>query len=169
VRLINDIGPDITGVTLDTGNLPLSGDVPADAIARLAPYVHMTHVKDGILYRTKEGLVQQLRPVGQGIVDWEQALAILHRYEPDLHLSFEDYRAENLIRFYDDRWRRHFPELTDDDITKFEQLADQCAQRIEVGELSNVEDFNKLPFTDADRLVSYKRGARYLRNFTERK
>lgn len=169
IRLINDIGPDITGVTLDTGNLPLCGDVPLDAIKRLAPYVHMTHVKDGILYKTKEGLVQQLRPIGQGIIDWEQALTILHQYEPDLHLSFEDYRTENLIRFYDKKWRYHFPELTGADISKFEQLADQCNQRIKTGEILNVEEFRKLQFTDADRLMSYKRGAQYLREIIERK
>ena len=169
IRLINDIGPDITGVTLDTGNLPLSGDVPLDAIIRLAPYVHMTHVKDGILYKTKEGLVQQLRPIGQGIVDWEQLLIILHKYEPDLHFSFEDYRAENLIRFYDKKWRRHFPELTDDDISKFEQLADQCIQRIKTGSLINVEEFRKLQFTDTDRLMSYKNGAQYLKKIIDRK
>ena len=53
IRMIEEIGPDILGVTLDPGNLPLSGDVPNDAIERLAPYVHCTHCKDGIMYRSR--------------------------------------------------------------------------------------------------------------------
>ena len=96
LQLIDELGEDTVGVTLDTGNLPLSGDVPMDAIRRLAPYIHMTHCKDGILYITEDGIVQQLRSVGEGIVDWEKALVILGEHSPNLHLSFEDYRAENL-------------------------------------------------------------------------
>jgi hypothetical protein len=42
---------------------------PAKSQARLAPFVHATHCKDGILYRTAEGIVQQMRPVREGAVD----------------------------------------------------------------------------------------------------
>ncbi|MFC2123584.1 sugar phosphate isomerase/epimerase family protein [Bacteroidota bacterium] len=163
LRLIDEIGPDVLGVTLDTGNLPLSGDVPMDAINRLASFIHMTHCKDGILYRTKEGIVQQLRTVDQGIVDWEKALKILGKSCPDLHLSFEDYRAENLIRMYDPEWRKHFPDMTDEDILEFERLAQNCEERIRVGEIPGIKEFNSLPFGNNERLQSYKSGAEYLR------
>lgn len=163
LELIDDLGEDILGVTLDTGNLPLSGDVPMDAIKRLAPYIHMTHCKDGVLYLTEEGLVQQLRSVGKGVVNWEEALAELGKYSPNLHLSFEDYRAENLITIYDPEWRRHFPDFGDEEVEKFEALARMCEDRIKKGELLGIEEFNKLPFTDEDRLQSYKEGAAYLR------
>jgi len=169
LHLIDDLGEDVLGVTLDTGNLPLSGDVPMDAIKRLAPFIHMTHCKDGILYQTEDGIVQQLRSVGNGIVDWEQALVILGKYSPSLHLSFEDYRAENLIRFFDPDWRKHFPDLTDDDIKEFVRLAKVCEEKIENGKLLNVEEFNKLPFSDQDRLESYKKGASYLREIIRAK
>ena len=169
LHLIDDLGEDVLGVTLDTGNLPLSGDVPMDAIKRLAPFIHMTHCKDGILYQTEEGIVQQLRSVGNGIVDWEQALVILGKYSPSLHLSFEDYRAENLIRFFDPDWRKHFPDLTDDDIREFVRLAKVCEEKIENGKLLSVEEFNKLPFSDQDRLESYKKGASYLREIIRTK
>jgi len=169
LELIDELGEDILGVTLDTGNTPLSGDVPMDTIKRLAPYIHMTHCKDGILYITKEGIVQQLRSVGEGIVDWEEALVILGKHSPDLHLSFEDYRAENLIRFYDPEWRRHFPDLTDRDVAEFERLAKACEDRILKGELMGIEEFNKLPFSDEDRINSYKKGAEYLRKIIKSK
>lgn len=163
LELIDDLGEDILGVTLDTGNLPLSGDVPMDAVKRLAPYVHMTHCKDGILYQTAEGIVQQLRSVGNGVVNWVEALIELGKYSPNLHLSFEDYRAENLIKMYDARWRKHFPNFGDEDLKKFEELARMCEARIMKGEIMGVEEFNNLPFTDKDRLESYKKGALYLR------
>jgi len=74
LQLIDELGEDILGVTLDTGNLPLSADVPMDAIKRLAPYVHMTHCKDGILFITENGIVQQLRSVGEGVINWGEAI-----------------------------------------------------------------------------------------------
>lgn len=169
LQLIDDIGEDVLGITLDTGNLPLSGDVPMDAIKRLAPFIHMTHCKDGILYQTEEGIIQQLRSVGYGIVDWEQALVILGKHSPNLHLSFEDYRAENLIRFFDPVWRKHFPDLTDDDIKEFVRLAKVCEEKIKSGEMTGVEEFNNLPFTNQDRLESYKKGASYLRKIIRTK
>ena len=169
LQLIDELGEDVLGVTLDTGNLPLSADVPMDAIRRLAPYVHMTHCKDGILYITDEGIVQQLRSVGEGIIDWEEALMILGEYSPDLHLSFEDYRAENLIRINDPEWRMHFPDLTDKDVAEFKRLANLCESKIKDGAIMGIEEFNNLPFTDEDRIESYKRGAAYLRKIIKDK
>ena len=156
-------------MTLDTGNLPLSGDVPDEAIARLAPYVHATHCKDSILYHTAEGIVQQLRSVGEGVVNWEAALMVLGQYSPGLHLSFEDYRAENLIKMDDPAWREHFPEMTAADVGAFDQLAAECEGWIERGEIMDVETYNELPFTDADRLASYVKGAEYIRNILRKK
>jgi sugar phosphate isomerase/epimerase len=129
----------------------------------------MTHCKDGILYRTPDGIVQQLRTVGEGIVDWERALTVLAKYSPSLHLSFEDYRAENLLRFYDPAWRSHFPDLTDADIREFEKLAEECEDRIKRKEIMGVGEYNKLPFTNRDRLESYKTGAAYLRKIIREK
>ena len=163
LQLIDELGEDILGVTLDTGNLPLSADVPMDAIKRLAPYVHMTHCKDGILYITEQGIVQQLRSVGEGVVNWGEAIEILGKYSPDLHLSFEDYRAENLMPFYDPEWRGHFPDLTDEDIIEFERLAKDCEDKIKNGKIMGIEEYRELPFSDDDRIKSYKKGAAYLK------
>jgi sugar phosphate isomerase/epimerase len=163
LRLIEEVGPDCVGVTLDTGNLPLEADVPMDAIRRLAPYVHLTHCKDGILYRTDQGIVQQIRTIGEGVVDWDAAIDVLGKYQPNLHLCFEDYRAENLLRFYDSKWRAHFPELTPADVKEFERLADMCAQRIKRGESMGLEEYRQLPWGEREREQSYQAGATYLR------
>ena len=169
IRMIEEMGPDILGVTLDTGNLPLSGDVPDDAIRRLAPYVHCTHCKDGIIYHSTTGITQQLRTVGEGVVDWYMAIEILGKYNPDLHLCFEDYRAENVIALFDENWRKHFPELSAADIEKFEMLADECEDRIKSKEIMAIAEYNKLPFGDIERLASYKKGYLYLKQIIKKK
>lgn len=169
IRMIEEIGPDILGVTLDTGNLPLSGDVPNDAIMRLAPYVHCTHCKDGIIYHSATGITQQLRTVGEGVVDWDMAIEILGKHNPDLHMCFEDYRAENVIALFDENWRKHFPELSAADIKKFEKLADECEDRIKRKEIMAITEYNKLPFGDIERLASYKQGYLYLKQIIKKK
>jgi sugar phosphate isomerase/epimerase len=169
LRLIEQVGPECVGVTLDTGNLPLEADLPRDAINRLAPYVHLTHCKDGILYKTSQGIVQQIRTLGEGIIDWDSVIDVLGKHNPDLHLCLEDYRAENLLRFYDSKWRAQFPELSEADIREFERLAAMCEQKIKRGEIMGVDDYRKLPWGEQERELSYKEGAAYLRKIIRAK
>jgi sugar phosphate isomerase/epimerase len=169
VKMIEEIGEDILGVTLDTGNLPLTGEIPNDAIKRLAPYVHCTHCKDGIVFRSPTGVTQQLRMVGEGIVDWEMTIELLGKYHPNLHMCFEDYRALNVIDLYDKKWRSFFLDLSDADIKQWEELGDDFAKRVARREVMSVEEYQKLPFGDAERLASYKHGYRYLRNIIKTK
>jgi hypothetical protein len=48
-------------------------------------------------------------------------------------------------------------------VTEFERLAKVCEEKILKGELMGIEEFNKLPFSDEDRINSYKKGADCLR------
>lgn len=169
LRLIEKVGPDCVGVTLDTGNLPLEADLPKNAIPRLAPFVHLTHCKDGILYKTNQGIVQQIRTLGEGVIDWDMTIDVLGKYHPNLHLCLEDYRTENLLRFYDSKWRSHFPELTEADIREFEQLSKMCEQKIRRKEIMGVEDYLKRPWGEPERELSYKEGAEYLRKILKGK
>ena len=141
IRIIEKSGQDIVGVTLDTGNLPLQADVPLSAVTRLAPYVHLTHCKDGILFRTDEGLNQQIRSIGDGIIDWKTALEILNNHQPDLHLCIEEYRAENLLLWSTPKYKvtiliclRRYHD--------FNRLADICEEQIKNGEIPGIEEFH---------------------------
>ena len=48
-------------------------------------------------------------------------------------------------------------------MVEFERLANVCEDKIMNSELMGIEEFNKLPFSDEDRIESYKKGADYLR------
>jgi sugar phosphate isomerase/epimerase len=167
IRIIEKSGKDIVGVTLDTGNLPLQADVPLGSIKRLAPYVHMTHCKDGILFRTDNGLNQQIRSLGDGITDWKSALEILNAHNPELHLCIEEYRAENLLLWSTQKYRKSYTDLTAEDIAEFDRLTDLCDQRISTGKIPGVEEFRKLPFGETQRDATYIKEADYLRNMIE--
>ncbi|HLH74506.1 MAG TPA: TIM barrel protein, partial [Chloroflexota bacterium] len=62
VRLVENAGPDIAGICLDVGNVCRQLEDPVRAAQRAAPYVHLTHTKDAILFFTECGLAWQARP-----------------------------------------------------------------------------------------------------------
>jgi sugar phosphate isomerase/epimerase len=168
LRLIEKASPEILGITLDTGNLPLQADFPMSAIKRLAPYVHLTHCKDGIFYRTSEGLNQQIRSLGDGVIDWKSALEILNNYQPDLHLCIEDYRAENLLLWSTSKYKSHYPDLSEEEINEFGRLTSICENRIKSGEIQGIEEFRKIQFGETERNSSYLKGADYLRKIIKK-
>jgi sugar phosphate isomerase/epimerase len=164
IRLIEEIGSDVVGVTLDPGNLPLQGDVPLDATRRMAPYINIVQPKDGIVYRTTEGLRQQIRTVGEGILDWDAAITELGKYHSNLMFCFESYRAENLLLWSTPQYRSYYPEMTEADVKQYEKFADDFEQKAERNEVLGVEEYRKLPFRDAERLADYQRGATHVRS-----
>jgi sugar phosphate isomerase/epimerase len=169
LRLINEVGPDVVGVTLDSGNFALEGDVPMDALRRLAPYINYAQAKDGILYHGKDGLSLQTRTIGEGMFDWPVALDVLSKYHPNLHICIENYRAISPLPWADAKNRRHYPELTEADVKEFERLAAGCEERIRRGQSLGVEEYQKLPFGDDERLKSYQVGAAYLKKIIKEK
>src|SRR4051794_9340349 len=82
LRIIEEVGPDVVGVCLDTANVMLRLEDPLEATRRLAPYVVMTHVKDAALLFHEAGLRWQCRPCGQGSVPFHEILTELARYAP---------------------------------------------------------------------------------------
>ena len=55
VRLVEDVGPDIAGICVDTANVLCHSEDPLLAARRAAPYTHLTHTKDAILYLSDPG------------------------------------------------------------------------------------------------------------------
>ncbi len=164
IRLIEDIGADVLGVALDPGNLPLQGDVPLDATRRMAPFINIVQPKDGIVYRSREGLCQQIRTVGEGILDWDAALAELGKYHRNLIFCFESYRAENLLLWSTSKYRSHYPEMTEADVRQLEKFADDFEQKVRRNEVLGIDEYRKLPFRDSERLADYRNGASHVRS-----
>lgn len=70
VRLVEAVGAEVLGICLDTANVVLHGEHPLAAARRAAPYTHITHCKDAIVFFVKRGLRRQTLPPGAGMIDW---------------------------------------------------------------------------------------------------
>src|SRR5438046_642930 len=90
VRLVEAVGPDVMGVTFDIANVTHRGEDPVAAAHRVAPYTRQTHLKDMILVLDEDGARRQMRPCGQGVVNYEVILPLLYQHNPGLHLTIEN-------------------------------------------------------------------------------
>ena len=148
--LLDDFEPDVLGVTLDTGNLPMRLDDPIAAVERLAPRVLATHVKDAVLAFTPRGLCWQARPVGSGILPMPDLLAILHRANPALMLSIELHPRTYDLPIFDPAWLAFFPDLRPESLAAVVRLAASCERRYAEGSLARPEVVEAVPWADRD-------------------
>lgn len=163
VRLVEAVGSDVVGITFDTANVLARGEDPVAAAQRVAPYTHLTHVKDAILYFVEDGLERQVQPCGKGIVDFIKIIPILKAANRDLNLSIEDQKVLMRMRIYDPIWRENHPDLEVGELMNLIQFAKICEKRITDGELEEPNEYESIPFEEEkiDRLIfaiNYLRG-----------
>ena len=112
VHLVEAIGPDVMGITLDIANVIVCGEDPVIATRRVAPYVRQTHVEDFVLSFVETGLWRELRPCGAGVIDWDAVLDILGGVAPDVNLSIELHRGQFGLAIFDPAWLALHPDLS---------------------------------------------------------
>ncbi len=162
LKLVSDVGEDVLGVTLDTGNLLMRLDDPLRAAERLAPHVRMTHVKDCVIAFTPRGLSWQARPVGSGVVPMTDILAALARANPALNLSIELHPRIYDLPIFDPGWLAHFPALRPSDLAAVVRLAADCERKYAEGSLQRPEVVEAIPW-DVRDLEWLARSVGYLR------
>ena len=146
VRLIEEVGSDIVGICLDTANVLCHAEDPVQAARRAAPYTHMTHTKDAVIFLTESGYTRQTLPIGKGALDFKNILLALGQYSPDLPLSIEDHKGLYDFALFDPDWQRLHPDLTREELAAVVRLAWKCQQRLAAGELLQPEEYEKIPF-----------------------
>ena len=148
VEIIEAVGQDVAGICLDTANVLCFAEDPIEAVRRVAPYTHMTHCKDAIIYFCEAGLRRQVRPPGEGVIDWEKILPILAEHSPGLTLSIEDHKWLYDIPIFTDAWHEAVGGLSRAELAKTVALAWGCQKRIASGELSDPDEYEKTPHLD---------------------
>ena len=146
VALVEDAGPDIAGICLDTANVLCMAEDPVAAARRVAPYTHLTHSKDAIVYFCEYGIRRQGRTPGEGILDWPRILPILAEYTPDLPLSIEDHKWLFDARIFDPVWMAAVPEVPREDMVEVVRLAWHCQQQIAAGMMPDPEEYEAIPY-----------------------
>jgi sugar phosphate isomerase/epimerase len=148
VRLIESVGADVLGICLDTANVVLHGEHPLSAARRAAPFVHLTHCKDAIVFFVDRGLRRQTLPPGSGMIDWAALAAELAACQPGLKLSIEDHKWLFDAEIFEERWMRLNPDVPRDEILQLVELACRCERRIASGELREPVAYEAIDYGD---------------------
>jgi len=167
LHIVEAVGSDICGVCLDTGNTLVNGEDPVQAARRVAPYTHMTHIKDGIVFFSANGVSRQGKAPGQGNVDFASIIAILHEYNPDLPLSIEDHKWIFEFPVFEKDWFIPNSDLTPYEFGQFIKLVSVTEQKLASGELPAVDVYEAIPYLEQmeERIAS---GAEHLRGILEK-
>ncbi|MDQ4215034.1 sugar phosphate isomerase/epimerase family protein [Microbacterium sp. ASV81] len=142
VRLVEEVGPDVLGITFDSANVVVRGEDPVAAARRVSPYLRASHIRDVALMFTPEGLSRFLLPVGDGVLDWPALLAALGPHQ-DVMLSIEGIisnRAEMGIHLYDEQWREGHPDLSLDEVVELVRLAREYEQKAARGDALSLDE-----------------------------
>ncbi len=120
---------DWLGVCLDTMNLLTMIEEPVAASGRLLPWVVSTHVKDGGVMVSPDGLVTFPVPAGDGIVDLASIIARLAELPRQVTLSVEDHGGSFQVPIRDEEFLSRFPDLDHAELEAILALARQAESK----------------------------------------
>jgi sugar phosphate isomerase/epimerase len=148
------------GICLDTMNLMTMIEHPVLASDRLLPWVVSTHIKDGGILGSRDGLITFPAPIGEGVIDLAAIIARIGTLARPVHLSLEDHAGSFLLPTHDEAFLSRFPDLSGAELRALFELADATQARPACRPL----DRAAWPATCESRLTNDLRALRALAN-----
>jgi sugar phosphate isomerase/epimerase len=141
--MIEAVGPETMGVTLDLANVVTRGEEPLAATRRVAPFVRQTHMRDWVLFRTPHGLERQIRACGDGQIDWPTTMGLLRDAGVRPNFTVENAHGDrNDIPLFDARWQTGQPDQAPDEIDALLRLAGEFAEDVRSGRRPDREAYD---------------------------
>ena len=135
---------DCLGICLDTMNLLTMLEDPVAATKRLLPWVVSTHIKDGAVRLTEDGLQSFTCPIGSGVVDLATIISDLGGQNDQINLSIEDHGGDFKLPIFDSRFLQEFPDLSTDEMVGILELAKITGEHMDA-EKCNILDRDDWP------------------------
>jgi 3-oxoisoapionate decarboxylase len=124
--LIEEAGVGFVGACLDSGNLPMTLDVPLAGLEMLAPYVLTSHVRDSRIWRSRRGAAVQWVPMGEGNVSICQYLCRYLQLCPGRTISIEMIRIKpRCLDFMEPEFWPAFGSVTGEELARYLALAEK--------------------------------------------
>lgn len=147
--IIQNLGSEWVGVTLDFGNNVSLLEEPMDVIRTLAPFAFSTHVKDMGVKPFEDGFLLSEVPLGTGIVDLKEAVALCQKYNPNVTFSLEMITRDPLqIPCLEDSYWTTFGNQSAQDLAKILRLVREQAFSGELPQVRNLNPEQRLAFEE---------------------
>ncbi len=117
------------GICLDTMNCLTMLEDPVGATRRLLPWIVGTHIKDGGIALTPEGLKTFPVAAGCGVIDLTAIFRLLQSLAADVTLSVEGHGGSFVLPIFDEEFLSKFPDLTAEELARLVRLAQQAADK----------------------------------------
>ncbi len=89
VKILNGLGSEWIGVTLDTGNNISLLEDPMHVVEVLAPYSISVHLKDMAVEEYDDGFLMSEVNLGEGYLDIEGMIKTIKKHNPDIRFNLE--------------------------------------------------------------------------------
>ncbi|MFC2084721.1 sugar phosphate isomerase/epimerase family protein [Bacteroidota bacterium] len=127
------------GICLDTMNLLTMLEEPVAATERILPWVVSTHIKDGALLLSSDGLTTFPVKIGGGVVKITEIIQLLKTVSDKINLSIEDHGGSFLLPIFNRTFLSEFPDLTIDEYTDLFRLSEKSKSKISDGQIKITE------------------------------
>lgn len=163
LHLIEEVGEDVLGVAFDTANVVARAEEPVAVAKRVAPYTHQMHAKDCIVFFSEKGLTRQVKPCGEGLVDFAAIFAILMQHDHEMHIQIEDHKGYMPLNLYEENWLAMHPELELAEVMQLVKDARQFQAKQEAGQAPAPDEYEAVPYA-AQRVQRLTQSMRHLRS-----
>lgn len=125
--LIEEVGFDVLGVNIDSGNPLAIMEDPHLTLEILGPYVLTSHVRDTAVWRIPEGVAMRWVNMGEGNVDIDGWVKKFVKMHPSLPVSFENLPQPQprIIPIFGPDDFRYFPNMPAADLARYLALAER--------------------------------------------
>jgi 3-oxoisoapionate decarboxylase len=125
--LIDEVGSDILGVCIDSGNPLWMLEDPRLTLELLGPFSIDNHIRDTAIWRVPEGVAFRWVNMGEGNVDidgWVKKFVQTHPGQP---ITFENIVSQEprIIRVFDPETFKDYPKMPAADLSRYLALAER--------------------------------------------
>jgi sugar phosphate isomerase/epimerase len=126
-RLVEDVGNDVLGVCLDSGNPLWMLEDPHLTLELLGPIAIDSHIRDSAIWRVPEGVAVRWVNMGEGNVDIDGWVKKLVQMRPGLPVIIENIVTPEprIIRVFDPETFKDYPKMPASDLSRYLALAER--------------------------------------------
>jgi sugar phosphate isomerase/epimerase len=124
-QVIEGAGKEFVGSYLDTGNPVFVMEDPMETVETLGPLAVTFHLRDSVIYETKNGAAVQWVPLGEGVVDFKKLVARGRELCPNVsvHIKPITGRKPVVMAYLDQQWMRDWQDVKASSLARFLTLA----------------------------------------------
>ncbi|MCK8493739.1 sugar phosphate isomerase/epimerase [Spirosoma sp. RP8] len=143
--ILQQIGSEWVGVTLDFGNSIALLEDPMDVIKTLVPFVFTTHVKDMAVEEYADGFLLSEVPLGTGILDIPAIIALCKKHNPAVTFNLEMITRDPLeIPCLTDGYWATFADVPGADLARTLRMVRQYKAKAALPRISQLSADNRL-------------------------